>query len=180
MKNELKKYINGKVDYTPLLNIFMSKLGREREVDPYNEIGEYIVDLCDGNLPGKLSYFQDRLNKKIKSFSSFKKNGIYSTIAISFLTSIIDSDVLKKLFGEPIYHDEFGEGFEGDYNEETDEYDEPDIKESYASYFVKINGIKFHIGYDHRGTNIELEENIIIDSAIKDIKKLIDMVLKVI
>ena len=64
--------------------------------------------------------------------------------------------VLKKMFGEPILHDEFGEGFEGEYNDETDEYGEPDIKESYASWFVTINGVDLHIGFDHRGTKIEI------------------------
>ena len=61
------------------------------------------------------------------------------------------------MFGKPIFHDEFGEGFDGEYDEETDEELEPEIKESYASYFVNVDGTNFHIGYDHRGTGIEIE-----------------------
>lgn len=56
----------------------------------------------------------------------------------------------------PLLHNEFGEGFEGEYDEETNDYGEPDIKESYASYFVNVGGTDFHIGYDHRGTSIEI------------------------
>jgi len=61
------------------------------------------------------------------------------------------------MFGKPLLHNEFGEGFDGVYDEETDQTGEPDIKESYASYFVNVGGTEFHIGYDHRGTGIEIE-----------------------
>jgi hypothetical protein len=32
----------------------------------------------------------------------------------------------------------------------------PSSKSSYASYFIQIDGVDFHIGYDHRGTEIEV------------------------
>ena len=89
------------------------------------------------------------------------------------------------MFGEPILHDEFGEGFEGEYDEETDEYGQPDIKESFASYFVDVEGTNFHIGYDHRGTIIEVEtsefdiDNVSSDDEAKkcfeSLKKLVDL-----
>lgn len=63
------------------------------------------------------------------------------------------------MFGEPIYHDNFGEGFDGEWNEDLEDYDEPEIKSSFASYFVTLNNINFHIGYDHRGTTFEVEIN---------------------
>jgi hypothetical protein len=47
-----------------------------------------------------------------------------------------------------LYHDQFGEGFDTEVEE---------ITASYASYFVEVLGIKMHIGYDHRGTQIETE-----------------------
>lgn len=83
---------------------------------------------------------------------------------------------MKELFGEPIYHDEFGGGFEGDYNEDTDSYDDPEIKESFASYFVTIEGVDFHIGYDHRGLAIEVKPNTSVDDLIKALKKFISMI----
>ena len=46
------------------------------------------------------------------------------------------------MFGKPLLHDEFGEGFDSEYDEETDEELEPEIKESYASYFVNVDGTK--------------------------------------
>lgn len=80
----------------------------------------------------------------------------YTEKASMFVTSTLDENALKKMFGEPILHSEFGEGFDGEYDEETDDFLEPGIKESYASYFVNVGGSDFHIGYDHRGTRIEI------------------------
>lgn len=180
MKTELEKYVNGEFNYTPILNIFMRFMRKSgnNNIDPYDEIGKYIIELYNGNLPGRLSYFNDKIKRKIKDFSVFnkKQDDLYSTISILFLTSFINDDVLKKIFGEPLYHSEFGEGFDGEYNEETDEYDEPENKELYASYFVTINGLDFHIGYDNRGTSIEVEENATSEKTVEAIKKLIDMV----
>lgn len=51
----------------------------------------------------------------------------------------------SKRCGDPIYHNEFGEGFD------------KKKKYLYASYFVEIDGVWIHIGYDHRGTRIEIE-----------------------
>ncbi len=69
----------------------------------------------------------------------------YDTLAIFFLTGI-DLPDLEKMFGYPLLHDHFGEGF----------HDEDNIKESFASWFIKLKGVKFHIGVDHRGTTIEV------------------------
>ena len=173
MKQKLQDYIGGKVNYTPLMNIFMGR-GREKNVDPYVVVGKYIYDIYNEKLPNGLEFLEEEFKRPIKKFSKFN-NDRYSTLSIFFLTSYIDSDILRKLFGEPLLHDEFGEGFHGDYDEETDEESEPDIKESYASYFVEINGIKFHIGYDHRGTSIEIEHKTNVEDTINSIKKLIYM-----
>jgi len=50
----------------------------------------------------------------------------YSSIAILFTTSILDEFSLKKMFGDPIFHNEFGEGFDGEWNEELEDYNEPE------------------------------------------------------
>lgn len=136
-----------------------------------------------------LSYFVEQLKKpkgilisikKLKYFSSDER--IYSSIAIDFLTSVLDDKALENMFGEPILHSEFGEGFDGEWNEELDDYDDPEIKEHYVSYFVNVNGTNFHIGYDHRGTSIEIEgkyKNLPSEeeakSCFESLKKIVDL-----
>jgi hypothetical protein len=159
MEQKLKDYIRGKTHYTPILNIIMN----DHSNNWYVELGKYITETLDIEKVPYLSYFSEKLKKekrslitKIKDFVS-PNNQTYTSIAISFLTGGLDEKALENMFGKPIFHDEFGEGFEGEYDEETDEYGEPEIKESYASYFVNVGGTNFHIGYDHRGTGIEIE-----------------------
>ena len=158
MEQKLKDYIKGKTHYTPIMNIIMNN----RSKDWYAELGRYIAETLDIEKIPELDFLADRLNKKksvltkIKDFLN-EDNRIYFSVASFFLTSALNNKSLENMFGKPIFHDEFGEGFDGEYDEETDEYGEPDIKESHASYFVNVDGTNFHIGYDHRGTGIEIE-----------------------
>lgn len=158
MQQKLKDYIKGKTHYTPIMNIIMNN----RSQNWYAELGKYITETLDIEKITYLSFFVDKLKErkglitKIKDFIS-PESRTYTSIAISFLTGVLDEKALENMFGKPIFHDEFGEGFDGEYDEETDEYGEPEIKESYASYFVNVGGTEFHIGYDHRGTGIEIE-----------------------
>ena len=158
MQNKLQDYTKGKTHYTPIMNIMMNN----RSENWYAELGKYITEELDIEKIPYLSFFADNLKErkglitKIKDFIS-PENRTYTSIAIHFLTGVLDEKALEKMFGKPLLHDEFGEGFDGEYDEETDEYDEPEIKESYASYFVNVEGTNFHIGYDHRGTGIEIE-----------------------
>lgn len=158
MEQKLKDYTNDNIYYTPIMNIMMNN----HSEDWYAELGKYITENLDIEKIPYLSYFSDKLKKekslitKIKDFVS-PNNQTYTSIAISFLTGGLDEKALENMFGKPIFHDEFGEGFDGEYDEETDEELEPEIKESYASYFVNVSGTNLHIGYDHRGTSIEIE-----------------------
>lgn len=158
MEQKLKDYTKGKTHYTPVINIIMNN----RSKDWYTDLGKYIAEELDIEKIPYLSFFADKLKErkglvtKIKDFVS-PNNQTYTSIAISFLTGVLDEKALENMFGKPIFHDEFGEGFDGEYDEETDEYGDPEIKESYASYFVNVDGTNFHIGYDHRGTGIEIE-----------------------
>jgi hypothetical protein len=158
MEQKLKDYSKDKTHYTPIMNIIMNN----RSEDWYAELGKYITETLDIEKIPYLSYFSEKLKKekslitKIKDFVS-PNNQTYTSITISFLTGGLDEKALENMFGKPIFHDEFGEGFDGEYDEETDEYGEPEIKEYYASYFVNVDGTNFHIGYDHRGTGIEIE-----------------------
>jgi hypothetical protein len=158
MEQKLKDYSEGKIHYTPIMNIILNN----RSKNWYDELGKYITETLDiGKIP-ELDFISDRLNKrksvltKIKDFLT-EDSRLYFSVASFFLTSALNKKSLENMFGKPILHDEFGEGFEGDWDEETDEYGEPEIKESHASYFVNVDGTNFHIGYDHRGTGIEIE-----------------------
>jgi hypothetical protein len=158
MEQKLKDYTKGKTHYTPVMNIMMNN----RSENWYAELGKYITEELDIEKIPYLSFLVDKLKErkglitKIKDFIS-PESRTYSSVAINFLTGVLDENALENMFGKPIFHDEFGEGFEGEYDEETDEYGEPEINESYASYFVNVDGTNFHIGYDHRGTSIEIE-----------------------
>ena len=158
MEKKLKDYIKGKTHYTPIMNIMMNN----RSKDWYVELGKYITETLDIEKIPELDFLADRLNKKksvltkIKDFLN-EDNRIYFSVASFFLTSALNKKSLENMFGKPLLHDEFGEGFEGDYDEETDEYGDPEIKEDHASYFVNLDGTNLHIGYDHRGTGIEVE-----------------------
>ena len=159
MEQKLKDYTKGIIHYTPIMNIKMNN----RSKDWYTELGKYITEELDIEKIPYLSFFADKLKErkglitKIKDFIGTESR-TYASIAINFLTGVLDEKSLEKMFGRPILHNEFGEGFEGEYDEETDERGEPDIKESYASYFVNVGGIELHIGYDHRGTSIEIQK----------------------
>lgn len=158
MNQKLKDYITGKTNYTRIMNIIMNN----RSKNWYDILGRYIVDNIDISKEPQLMFYADKLKEKsslsgrIKNFTGFIDR-TYSSIAIFFITSVLDEKALQKMFGNPYFHSEFGEGFDDEYDEETDEYIEPTIKDSYASYFVNVGGTNFHIGYDHRGTNIEIE-----------------------
>lgn len=139
MVEKLRKYTKGINQYTKLNSILCT------DFSVYKSIGKYIVKKYGG---------LDKL--PIEFYIPSKNNVNYPSIAITLFTTILNEDLLFKIYGEPIYHDEFGEGFDGIYDKELDEYSEPDNKFSYASYFLNIKDIEYHIGYDHRGTNIEI------------------------
>jgi hypothetical protein len=169
---ELSDYVKGKTKLTPQMNILIN----DRSKNWYAEVGKYFVDVFDGDLPGGLSFYNDKIDKlRIIDKLNGKSERIYANIGIFVFTSVFDEDVLKSLLGDPLYHDEFGEGFEGEYDDETDDYLEPENKSRFASHFVEIDGVKFHIGYDHRGTSMEVEIGTSSEKVIECIKSLIDL-----
>lgn len=154
----------------------MNIMSNNRSKDWYAELGKYIYEKIDiSKVPDLAIYLNNKpkptknIATKIKDFFS-EDNRFYFSIASMFITSTLDEINLKKMFGEPILHSEFGEGFDGEWNEEEDDYGEPEIKESYASYFVNVGGTEFHIGYDHRGTRVEvgLDQKFNYDKGITD------------
>lgn len=188
MENKLKDYISGKTHYTPIMNIMLNS---RTTGNWYAKLGVYITETLDIEKIPYLGFYVDKLKErkgiitKIKDFVS-PESRTYTSIAIHFLTGVLDEKALEKMFGKPYFHSEFGEGFEGEYDEEADEYGEPEIEESYASYIVNVGDTYFHIGYDHRGTNIEVEVpkgfeyNTIVSDAegrrcFEALKKLVDL-----
>lgn len=152
----------------PLLNYMHNNV--------YELLGEYAYkEIFNEKLPKTLSYLEQYIKPKkiIKKINIFKeKERGYASLAIMLLThSDFVIDKLKELYDEPIYHDEFGEGFDGEYNDETDDFDEPEIKESFASYFITIEGVDFHFGYDHRGLTVEVKKGTKVDDLVNALKK---------
>lgn len=120
---ELQDYVSGKFTLTPIMNILMN----DRAKEWYVLIGKYFLEQCgEENIT-------DYMSDKLKNGSKKDKETSYRMIGIYFLTSYLDESSLNKMFGKPICHDEFGEGFE------------PRRKYEYCSYFVNINGHKAHI-----------------------------------
>lgn len=160
MEQKLKDYAEGRTHYTPIMNIMMNN----RSKDWYAELGKYITETLDIEKIPDLAGMSKRLTPdkrvltKMKDFFSNNNNRVYFSIASLFLTSVLDEKTLRNMFGEPLMHSEFGEGFDGEYDEETDQELEPEIKDFYASYFVNVGGTELHIGYDHRGTCIEIQK----------------------
>ena len=134
MNYRLIEYINGKTKYTHQMNILLN----DRKVDWYEKLGKYIISKYDGDLPVQLTYFKERLKKDKRA---------YDMISIQFITSMLNKESLINMFGSPDMHSEFGEGFDEDDHQ----------GHQYASYIVNVDGLNFHIGYDHRGTSVEVE-----------------------
>lgn len=161
MDEKLKYYMSSNL-YTPIMNILLNK-----NMYAYSDIGKYLLD--KGYIPEIYSEKSKNLYNIYKNGNTFQKTFNRNDIkiflrmsAIMLLTSGLDEKVLTSLFGKPIKHSEFGEGFDRKR------------KYSFISYFTEIDGYKFHIGLDHRGTCIEVDKKIRYEHLILCIQKLID------
>ena len=94
MQDKLNDYVGGKLKFTPISNILMN----DRTKDYYSEIGKYINDTLEISDIPSLSFFESKPKMK------------FSSIGIFFLTATLDEEALKNMFGEPIFHNKFGEG----------------------------------------------------------------------
>ena len=151
--NEFENYLDGRIELTSNLNILIN----DRSRDWYEYLGEYTYHyyITSGKNIPMLDFSLDRL----------------SSLGIQVVTGIGDN--LKKMFGEPIYHDHFGEGFDGEFDHDLEEYGEPEIPESHASYMLDINSHIIHVGFDHRGVSIsvpsDLSPQVVCDDIMKPI-----------
>lgn len=126
--------------------------------DWYDKLGEY----HEGSKPRKFSY--------LKAFQG-GKSARDRFIGILFITSTLCEN-LEKMLGKPFYHNFFGEGME----QQEDNYGNlVPSRYQYASYMLSINGHKYHIGYDHRGSSIEVDPKVANLEIFNDIKELVDL-----
>lgn len=163
VNDRLKEYCNDTLKLTSVLNKFTNYGVNFKEFDGYQLLGEYIrceLEKLD-NLTRQLEFYLSKMD----------------TLAIFFIAGM-EEDVLQRMFGEPVYHNEFGEGFEGVYNPTTQKYSKPLRKESYASYMIELNNYIFHIGYDHRGTRIEVQSDIDPKVLLECLKEISDLYIK--
>lgn len=159
MDKDLKSYIDNN-NLTSSFNILVSDMKNEW----YTKLGEEIINIYGiDNMPLVLTYDVERLkDKKFTQFNS--KSSILRSIGIFYLTGYLYEGKLEELFGEPIRHSEFGEGFH-EYAEDDEDNQEIIIEEDFRSFFPIINNVKIHIGYDHRGTFIDIPNNTIPQDA---------------
>ena len=151
---ELHDYVSGKFNLTPIQNILMNDYSKEW----YSLIGKYFLEQWGEENLAEHKITLDRL----KTGSKKDKESSYRMLGIFFITSHLNEKTLKEMFGKPICHSEFGEGFR------------PRRKYEYCSYFVDISGHKTHIGYDERGTSIEVENGLKPEEVFNMIKELVD------
>jgi hypothetical protein len=145
------EYISGKPLFATTLNILMN----DRSCQWYSLIGKYFNETMS-----------DDFFKK-QGFNLFDKDGKLKEsderfLGTLFICEYLNEITLKKMFGNPIKHSEFGEGFD-----RKRKYD-------YCSYIIQIDDKYFHIGFDHRGTSIECENNLTAKELFEYIKKIID------
>lgn len=150
---KLNNYINGGLKLTPILNILLNS-----DKDSYEVLGEYLYNKHN---KAKIS---NRHLKELIDNTNRKNKCLYNHLSIMFTTSLLDLNTMESLYGKGIEHSHFGEGFD----------DDEDNKVKYISYFITINNREYHIGFDHRGTTIECEDDINTKELIEDIKYLMD------
>lgn len=167
---ELQNCTDGKVTYTRDMNILMN----DRSKDWYSKLGKYIFDTLKDNYP---TYAKQVIDYHINKGDKMNDDS-YRSLAIFFMTSDLGWKSGHKLWGPPLYHDEFGEGFYDDdirIMKELDNDEKSLLKMSnYASYFITVDGIKMHIGYDHRGTGVEFEQGTTPQQAFDCLKEIVD------
>jgi len=104
-------------------------------------------DLCDkllknidiNKLPMNCLYYKRYFDEK-EDINSAKVG-----VSIMYFTDYLN-DKLELLFGDPCNHEKFGVGINNS-------------NYLFSSYFISINNIKFHIGYDNNGMVIEVSKN---------------------
>lgn len=162
----LYDYVDGKIHYQPLMNIFLN----DSSNNWYGLLGKYLIKKLRDSGKEIPKYLEPRRNI-LKMIAERDKE--YSSAGMMFVTALLNKDALYKMFGAALYHDEFGEGFQDTKIERIN------AKRNFASYFMEIDDVKFHIGFDHRGTSIEMDSSDPVN-ILKALEKLIDTYVQII
>jgi len=125
----------------------MNTLGNDRTSGKgygywYNEIANTILK----KLKGKKIPFPFDIFVNDSNIDNFPKDRLFSIY--SFFICHMEDTLIAKL-GQPLYHSEFGEGFD----------DKKLKKYLYASYFIEVGGVEMHLGWDNRGSSVEVDES---------------------
>lgn len=157
--------IDGKTDFNPLQNFFIN----DQDNNWYGKLGKYILRKVKQMDQTQVHQsLQMHATRDAETFILNRQRN-YQSMGMMFTTSTLDKDAMEKIFkAEATYHDEFGEGMKGV------EVKRKHSKSQFASYFVKINGLNFHIGFDNRGTSIEVQLPFSNDSDLTRCKELYD------
>jgi len=167
LQKTLDDYVAGRINFVSQMNIFM---GAHRKKDYYMLLGKHFVKTFEksGKIVPGIEIPKGHKNF-LRYLFDFKEQRAYTSAAIYLLTSLIDLKFLKSVFGEPLYHNEFGEGFDKEIG-----VDPKHRRKSFLSYFVEIKNVKFHIGIDHRGTSIEIQSDTTPQAALEALMELSD------
>lgn len=178
-QDDLDKYVSGESQYSNHMNMLMSSSSFNKEY--YSLLGKYFIDSFlsasisqTSNIFKLIDYYINSLKDPFKS--SKQKKDLYRTIGIVFICEVLNEETLDKIFGEVLYHNEFGEGFS---NDTEDDDSEKICPFEYGSYFETVGNVKLHIGFDHRGTSIEVEEGATAEDFFEALKILVDKVIKI-
>jgi hypothetical protein len=148
-KEELRQYVEVMDDwdiFNSVGNLFINC----RRQQWHAQLGKFIYDTYGADIPQDFKKLHELISmqlidKKVDEYGD-KLSTNLSTLAICYIGAYLNTEILSPIFGEPLLHSEFGEGFDEDSHQ----------GEQHASYFLDICGIKVHIGYDHRGARVDV------------------------
>jgi len=140
MKILLDDYVGGRMRMHHQMNILLNS-----ETNYLKEFGEHFYSSykLSGKSDKNVDFFIKRIEDiKLKRFRPQRILSAYEDLTIFFLTSLLNEEMLFRMFGEGVKHSHFGEGFE----------DKREYK--YISYMIELDDTVAHIGFDHRGTSV--------------------------
>lgn len=156
-KEELKEFVKIMDDYDKFNTVgdLFNWCDRQRW---HAQLGKFIYDTYGENMPQEFKKLQEIISKEIHDKSITSKGADkLDTLTICYLANYLNTPVLEPVFGKPLFHNRFGEGW---FTEEdgslTIRCKGGHPEKNHASYFLEICGIKVHIGYDHRGTQVDI------------------------
>ena len=149
-KKELKEYVKvmDRWDvFNGLNNLFANCFRQRWQV----QLGKFIYDTYGENMPEQFKKLREIITEELAKSdtpNTITERGAthLMLLSICYEANYLKGEALIPVFGEPLLHSKFGEGFEEDDHQ----------GHQHASYFLEIYDIKIHIGYDHRGSRVDI------------------------